>query len=186
MLADAHRYFDHPIVIGLTATPPDLRGKPKEDVERYKKFFGPVDYEVPVPAVGKDGFLAPYQDLVQFVRPCPEELSYIANVDEQLCELVEQLCQPLGPQSGDFTQVDESVSPAKHPDESECVSEAISVSVVAQELGAAADLFDASAHETPPDHVDAPSESDAPTTTRESLFANHIVGGAGSRVVIQR
>ena len=50
VLADAHRYFDHPIVLGLTATPPDMRGKPKEDVERYKEFFGPVDYEVPVPA----------------------------------------------------------------------------------------------------------------------------------------
>ena len=94
VLEAAHRYFDHPIVIGLTATPPDMRGKPAEDVERYQAFFGPVDYEVPVPAVVKDGFLAPYQDLVQFVRPTPEELAFIANADDQLVELVETLCQP--------------------------------------------------------------------------------------------
>ena len=93
VLADAHRYLDHPIVLGLTATPPDLRGKPPEDVQRYEEFFGPVDYEVPVPAVVKDGFLAPYQDLAQFVRPTPDELAYIANADKQLYELVDELCQ---------------------------------------------------------------------------------------------
>ena len=88
-----------PIVVGLTATPPDMRGKPKEDVDRYKEFFGPVDYEVPTPAVVKDGFLAPYQDLVQFVRPTPDELAYVANADDQLYELVEELCQPARTQS---------------------------------------------------------------------------------------
>ncbi len=92
VLADAYRFFDQPIVLGLTATPPDRRGKPPEDVKRYDEFFGPVDYEVPVPAIVKDGFLAPYQDLVQFVRPTPEELAFVANADEQLRDLVEELC----------------------------------------------------------------------------------------------
>lgn len=96
VLADAHRYLDHPIVLGLTATPPDMRGQASEDVARYRKFFGPVDYEVPVPAVVKDGFLAPYQDLVQFVRPSLDELTFVANADDQLYQLVEELCQPLG------------------------------------------------------------------------------------------
>ncbi len=93
VLADAHAYFDHPIVIGLTATPPDRRGQRQEDVQRYDDFFGPVDYEVPVPAVVKDGFLAPYQDLVQFVRPTADELAFIANADEQFQRLVEELCR---------------------------------------------------------------------------------------------
>jgi len=93
VLADAHRYFDHPIVVGLTATPPDMRGTPPEDVARYEEFFGPIDYEVPVPAVVKDGFLAPYQDLVQIVRPTPDELAYVANADKDLYDLVEELCQ---------------------------------------------------------------------------------------------
>lgn len=93
VLAEIHRYFDHPIVAGLTATPPDRRGKPPADVERYDAFFGPVDYDVPVPAVVKDGFLAPYQDLVQFVRPTRDELEFIGSADRQLQEFVEELCR---------------------------------------------------------------------------------------------
>ncbi len=101
VLADAHDLLDQPIVIGLTATPPDRDGKLPEDVQRYDEFFGEVDYEVPVPAVVKDGFLAPYQDLAYFVRPTREELRFIANADEQLHELVADLCRPEADGGGD-------------------------------------------------------------------------------------
>lgn len=94
VLAAAHELLGEPIVVGLTATPPDRAGKRPEDVKRYDEFFGEVDYEVPVPAVVKDGFLAPYQDLAYFVRPTPEELTYVARADRQLESLVEELCQP--------------------------------------------------------------------------------------------
>ena len=93
VLADAHDLLDTPVIFGLTATPPDTSGKTEEDVERYREYFGPVDYEVPVPAVVKDGFLAPYQDLAYFVRPTADELQFIASVDEQLHVLVEEFCQ---------------------------------------------------------------------------------------------
>jgi len=92
VLADAREFLEHPIVVGLTATPPDRSGKALEDVERYDKFFGPVDYEVPVPAVVKDGFLAPYQDLAYFVRPTSDELAFIANADDELHAIVDELC----------------------------------------------------------------------------------------------
>lgn len=95
VLADAFNYLGQPIVVGLTATPPDLEGKDRLDVERYQAFFGPIDYEVPVPAVVKDGFLAPYQDLAYFVRPTSDELHYIANVDRNLRELVRKFTDPL-------------------------------------------------------------------------------------------
>lgn len=94
VLADAHELLDQPLVIGLTATPPDRDGKKPEDIQRYDAFFGEIDYEVPVPAVVKDGFLAPYQDLAYFVRPTRRELTFIANADEQLHELVAELCRP--------------------------------------------------------------------------------------------
>ena len=71
VLADANELLDHPIVIGLTATPPDRDGRKPEDILRYDEYFGEVDFEVPVPAVVKDGYLAPYQDLVYFVDPPP-------------------------------------------------------------------------------------------------------------------
>ncbi len=92
VLSEIHEYLDHPIVLGLTATPPDRCGQRPEDLARYDEFFGLIDYEVPVPAVIKDGFLAPYQDLVLFVRPTADELAFIAKVDEQLNALVEELC----------------------------------------------------------------------------------------------
>jgi superfamily II DNA or RNA helicase len=92
VLADAHDLLEQPVVLGLTATPPDRSGKKPEDLERYDSYFGDIDYEVPVPAVVKDGFLAPYQDLAYFVRPLQDELVYIANADDELHAIVAQLC----------------------------------------------------------------------------------------------
>lgn len=92
VLADAHDLLEEPVIVGLTATPPDRDGKLPADIQRYDEFLGPVDYEVPVPAVVKDGFLAPYQDLAYFVRPHPEELSFIANADDELHAIVRELC----------------------------------------------------------------------------------------------
>lgn len=94
VLADAHELLDFPVVLGLTATPPDLDDKNVEDATRYREFFGSIDYEVPVPSVVKDGFLAPYQDLVYFVRPTLQELQFVANADDQVFALVEELCHP--------------------------------------------------------------------------------------------
>jgi len=83
VLSEVRDYFGDPIVLGLTATPPDRQGKPREDVERYDEFFGGIDYEVPVPALVREGNLSPYQDLAWFVRPTPSELEYIAGVDDE-------------------------------------------------------------------------------------------------------
>jgi superfamily II DNA or RNA helicase len=93
VLHDAVDLFDEPIIVALTATPPDLEDKPAEDVERYHRLLGELDYEVPVPAVVKDGFIAPYQDLAYFVRPTEAELAYVAKADAELHDLVEEFCQ---------------------------------------------------------------------------------------------
>ena len=61
------------------------------DAERYEDFFGPVDYEVPVPALVRETNLAPYQDLCYFVRPDSKELQYIAGVDTEFEELLAEL-----------------------------------------------------------------------------------------------
>ena len=92
VLADASEFLDGPIILGLTATPPDRDGKDQVDLDRYDQFFGPIDFEVPIPAVVKDGFLAPYQDLAYFVRPTAAEIDYVANIDDQFHELVQELC----------------------------------------------------------------------------------------------
>lgn len=97
VMAGVHEMLGRPIVVGLTATPPDRDGKHPEDLRRYDEFFGEIDYEVPVPAVVKDGFLAPYQDLVYFVRPAADELQFIAQADDDLHALVEELCRSREP-----------------------------------------------------------------------------------------
>ena len=104
VLAAAHEMLGDPIVVGLTATPPDRDGKQAADIQRYDEFFGEIDYEVPVPAVVKDGFLSPYQDLAYFVRPARDELNFVAKADEQLHALVEELCA-VGEESGQGLEV---------------------------------------------------------------------------------
>ncbi|WDI44712.1 DEAD/DEAH box helicase [Bremerella sp. P1] len=91
VLSDAMQYLDDPIVVGLTATPPDGDGKIPADFERYQEFLGPIDHDVPVPAVVRDGFLAPYQDLVYFVRPSEAELRFVAQADDHLDEILQEV-----------------------------------------------------------------------------------------------
>ena len=94
VLAAIQGYLGNPFVVGLTATPPDEAKKDTVDAARYREFFGPVDYDVPVPAVVKDGFLAPYQDLAMLVRPNNEELRFVAQTSEKFREIVDELSNP--------------------------------------------------------------------------------------------
>ncbi|MCH2399008.1 MAG: DEAD/DEAH box helicase, partial [Pirellulales bacterium] len=75
--------------------PPDVEGRQTADARRYSEFFGPIDYQVPVPAVVKDGFLAPYQDLVYFVYPTREEMAWLEGVWQAMNTMVWQLSEPL-------------------------------------------------------------------------------------------
>ena len=93
VLTEVREYFDNPIVLGLTATPPDFQHYEEEDAKRYQEFFGEIDYEVPVPALVRDSNLAPYQDLALFVRPSQNELNYVAKVDEEFADLLDDLHQ---------------------------------------------------------------------------------------------
>ena len=93
VLTEVREFFDDPIVLGLTATPPDFQHYEEEDAKRYQEFFGDIDYEVPVPALVRDSNLAPYQDLAFFVRPSQNELDYVAQVDEEFQTLLNDLHQ---------------------------------------------------------------------------------------------
>ena len=100
ILAEVDRMFDEPVILGLTATPPELGEGASESTDHYLELLGEVDYEVPVPALVRDHNLAPYQDLVQFVRPADDELQYIARVDEKFDEIIEILQAPRGEEDG--------------------------------------------------------------------------------------
>ncbi len=76
-------------VIALTATPPVEAER--EAMANYLAIAGEIDFEVPTPAVVKEGNLAPYQDLVYICRPTERERRYIATVDERFNEAVGEI-----------------------------------------------------------------------------------------------
>ncbi len=65
------RIGDGARVVGLTATLPDPDDRMSYD--NYTSLLGDVDFEVPLPAVIKEGDLAPFRDLAWFVRPTERE-----------------------------------------------------------------------------------------------------------------
>jgi superfamily II DNA or RNA helicase len=75
-----------PVVIGLTATLPSPDDE--TEYENYSQLLGDVDYEVPAPAVVKEGHLAPYRDRVWFTEPEPAEAAFIRRHESLLEDLV--------------------------------------------------------------------------------------------------
>lgn len=73
-----------PLVIGLTATLPSPDDA--NEYENYVSLLGEVDLEVPVPAVVREGDLAPYRDLVHVVEPTAEERAFLSAHAEALAE----------------------------------------------------------------------------------------------------
>jgi superfamily II DNA or RNA helicase len=64
-------------LIGLTATLPDPADR--GSYENYTGLLGDVTFEVPTPAVVREGDLAPWRDLVWFVEPTPEEAGVLRD-----------------------------------------------------------------------------------------------------------
>jgi superfamily II DNA or RNA helicase len=87
-------------VIGLTATSPtELTG---EEAALYTELLGPVDFEIPTPAVVRDGALAPYQELAFFTEPLQSELQWLEERHVRFAELLDRLHDPPGPDDEDI------------------------------------------------------------------------------------
>jgi len=71
-----------PLVIGLTATLPTPDDA--DEYDNYASLLGEVDLEVPVPAVVREGDLAPYRELVHVVEPTAEERLFLSAHAEAL------------------------------------------------------------------------------------------------------
>ena len=76
-------------VVGLTATPPDELTT--EEAELYAALLGPVDFQVPTPAVVRDGHLAPYQELAWLTEPLDGEQRWLDEHELRFRELVTEL-----------------------------------------------------------------------------------------------
>ncbi|CAA9475391.1 MAG: hypothetical protein AVDCRST_MAG53-260 [uncultured Solirubrobacteraceae bacterium] len=79
-------------VIGLTATAPAELAA--DDAEVYARLLGPVDFEIPTPAVVRDGHLAPYQELAWFTAPLQSEYDWLAERHVRFAELLDHLHTP--------------------------------------------------------------------------------------------
>ncbi len=88
-------------VVGLTGTPPDsASGKQKN---RYLNLVGEIDYQVPTPALVKEGGLAPYQDLAYFTEPTAEELEFLKESHKEIHQLLVELKPDAGERGSDFS-----------------------------------------------------------------------------------
>lgn len=85
------RRLDDPVVVGLTGTPPE--GKTATQETRYISLVGEIDYQVPTPALVREGGLAPFQDLVYFTSPTEKELEFLeaqhVEFHNLICELTD-------------------------------------------------------------------------------------------------
>lgn len=75
-----------PLLIGLTATLPSPDDE--TEFENYSQLLGEVDYEVPTPAVVKEGHLAPYRDHVMFTEPTAAEAGFIRRHEALLHDMI--------------------------------------------------------------------------------------------------
>lgn len=81
--------LDEPLVVALTGTPPE--GKSSSQENRYMSLVGNIDYQVPTPALVREGGLAPFQDLVYFTEPTVKELEFLESQHEDFHQLIDQL-----------------------------------------------------------------------------------------------
>lgn len=83
--------IESPHVIGLTATLPS----PEADSEfdNYESLLGDVDFEIPTPAVVKEGDLAPYRDLLYLVKPTRRETEYLNKIQAEFEAAISMLTQ---------------------------------------------------------------------------------------------
>ena len=87
-------------VVGLTATSPsELTG---EEAELYASLLGPVDFQIPTPAVVRDGHLAPYQELAYFTAPLDSEREWLDERHVRFSELLDRLQEPAAPGEEDL------------------------------------------------------------------------------------
>jgi superfamily II DNA or RNA helicase len=92
LLAELLEAVDRAHVLALTATPPEsLVGEQRALVDRL---FGTIRYRVSVPAVVKEGHLAPFDELVWLTTPTPAEEDWLTSEAVRFTELTTLLTTP--------------------------------------------------------------------------------------------
>lgn len=79
-------------VLALTATPPESLSEAQSAV--VNGLFGSISYRVSVPAVVKEGHLAPFDELVWLTTPTPAEQDWLSEESLRFAELTHLLTAP--------------------------------------------------------------------------------------------
>ena len=80
------------VVLGLTATPPESLTRSQRELT--DRLFGPVLYEARIPALVREGTLAPYAELAWLVEPTADEADWLAEQSTRFAELTSGLFDP--------------------------------------------------------------------------------------------
>ena len=92
LLKDVLEEIPDAFVLGLTATPPDtLTAEQKALVD---ELFGDSVFTVSIPAVVREGDLAPFAELAWLTTPTPTENGWLAAQGERFAELTSALSDP--------------------------------------------------------------------------------------------
>ncbi|MBO0827322.1 MAG: DEAD/DEAH box helicase family protein [Streptosporangiales bacterium] len=92
LLAELLEEIPHAHVLGLTATPPEVLTT--EQAALLDRLFGAPVYAASIPAAVREGYLAPFGELVWLTRPTPAETDWVAAEAERFTELVTDLTDP--------------------------------------------------------------------------------------------
>ncbi len=92
LLAELLDVLPDAVVLGLTATPPETLTPPQQVL--VDELFGPIVYSTSIPAVVREGHLAPFADLVWLTTPDPAEAAWLDAGAERFAELTTDLLDP--------------------------------------------------------------------------------------------
>ena len=92
LLGELLEQLPQAVVLGLTATPPETLTV--DQALLVAELFGDVVFEASIPAVVREGDLAPFAELAWLTVPTPVESDWLASEASRFSELVEQLTDP--------------------------------------------------------------------------------------------
>ncbi|MEP0266766.1 DEAD/DEAH box helicase family protein [Dokdonia sp.] len=78
-------------LIALTATPP--YDSSQREIAKYFELCGPIDVEIGVPELVKEGNLCPHQDYIHFSEPDDAQIKYIKAFREKVQAFVHELIE---------------------------------------------------------------------------------------------
>lgn len=92
LVAELLDLVPHAYVLGLTATPP--QSLTRQQVELVDELFGHPVYGTSIPAVVREGNLAPFAELAWLTTPTHVETDWLATQNERFTELTTDLTDP--------------------------------------------------------------------------------------------